>query len=72
MEFVDGSLLNLKNRTDTCSFDVAAQGAHTLEEVGEHLGITREGVRQIEKRAFRKLFNTTINLALDWFGEAAA
>jgi RNA polymerase primary sigma factor len=28
---------------------------HTLEEVGKHLGITRERVRQLESRAMRKL-----------------
>ena len=28
---------------------------HTLEQVGEHLGITRERVRQLEARAIRKL-----------------
>lgn len=29
--------------------------AHTLEETAQLLGITRERVRQIEKRAFEKL-----------------
>jgi len=35
----------------TCSLDVAAAGAHTHEQVGEVLNITRERIRQIEIRA---------------------
>ena len=27
----------------------------TLQEIGHHVGLTREGVRQIEKRALEKL-----------------
>ena len=39
-----------------CTFVAAeAGGEHTLESVGEMMGISREGVRKIEARAMRKL-----------------
>jgi len=39
-----------------CTFVAAeAGGSHTLEEIGEMMGVTREGVRVIEKRAMRKI-----------------
>jgi hypothetical protein len=39
-----------------CTFVASeAGGAHTLEAIGEMLEITREGVRQIEVRALRKV-----------------
>ena len=39
-----------------CTFVAAeAGGEHTLESVGEMMGISREGVRKIELRAMRKL-----------------
>lgn len=36
---------------ESCSLDVAEQGGLRLERVGQILGVTRERVRQIEKRA---------------------
>ena len=34
-----------------CALTVANEGSHTLEEVGELLGCTRERVRQIEEQS---------------------
>ena len=36
-------------------FGLEGQHPHTLEEVGNGLGITRERVRQLETRALREL-----------------
>jgi len=40
---------------ETCSLDVADAGENTLEDVGEHIGVVRERVRQIETIAIAKL-----------------
>lgn len=42
----------------TCALDAADSGYHTLEDVAERLGITRERVRQIELVALAKLSRT--------------
>jgi DNA-directed RNA polymerase sigma subunit (sigma70/sigma32) len=36
-------------------FGIDEDRNHTLEEVGRHLEVTRERVRQIEKKALKKL-----------------
>lgn len=38
-----------------CMFVGAEAGEHTLEAVGDMIGVTREGARQIERRALIKL-----------------
>ena len=38
-----------------CSFVAAEAGENTLDQIGEMIGITREGVRLIELRGLRKL-----------------
>lgn len=38
-----------------CSFLAAEVGEHSLEAIGEMMGITREGIRKIEVRALKKV-----------------
>lgn len=38
-----------------CSFVAAEAGEHTLEAIGQMMGLTREGVRLIEMRAMKKI-----------------
>jgi hypothetical protein len=39
----------------SCSLDGAAEGGMTLQAIAEQLGVTREGVRQMEAKALPKL-----------------
>jgi len=50
---------NLEDMKQTCTLDVAAEGPHSLETVAGYLNLTRERIRQIEAKIFKKL------LALD-------
>lgn len=40
---------------ETCALDLADRGGMRLQEIADVLGVTRERVRQIEKRAKAKL-----------------
>lgn len=42
-------------RSGQCALDFAPYGPWTLEQVGEHMGLTRERVRQIEDGAMLKM-----------------
>ena len=52
---VNRCALYLDHHEQSCALDVAADGWHSLGEVGEYLGVTGECVRTIEASALRKL-----------------
>ena len=43
-----------------CALSVANEGPHTLEEVAQMSGVTREWVRQLEVSALEKLAGSTV------------
>ena len=45
----------LRSMPDTCELDVADRGGLSLEEVGEKMNLTRERIRQLERRSLAKL-----------------
>jgi RNA polymerase primary sigma factor len=45
-------------------FGIGAFDAMTLEQVGEHFGVTRERVRQIEAKALSKLRRSKVMQSL--------
>ncbi len=55
MQQILKTLTPKEERVIRMRFGIGADRDHTLEEVGRHLSITRERVRQIEAKALRKL-----------------
>src|SRR3989304_1832717 len=55
MQLILKTLTPKEERVVRMRFGIGADRDHTLEEVGRHLSITRERVRQIEAKALRKL-----------------
>lgn len=69
-ETIDSVLNNLTNREKQIielRFGLNCVGVHTLEETGQLLGITRERVRQIQKKALRKLKDSNLSKELECF-----
>ncbi|MBI4826941.1 MAG: sigma-70 family RNA polymerase sigma factor [Nitrospirae bacterium] len=54
-----GTLTPKEEKVIRMRFGIGVDRDHTLEEVGRHLAITRERVRQIEAKALRKLKHPT-------------
>jgi RNA polymerase primary sigma factor len=52
-------------------FGLEGQRAHTLDEVGQRLGLTRERVRQLQSAALRKLRATDLSTELDHLDDVA-
>lgn len=55
---IEGVLAGLDQRSAEViarRYGLGGSDSHTLEETGEHFGVTRERIRQIEAKAFRKL-----------------
>lgn len=48
---------------ESCALDVADRGAHTGEEIGSYLSVTREAVRQIQERAMARIAELAPELA---------
>lgn len=47
--------VTLETMQQTCAIDVAEDGSKTHKQIGDLMGLSREMVRQIERRAMRKL-----------------
>jgi RNA polymerase primary sigma factor len=53
-----GTLSPREEKVVRMRFGIGERGAHTLEEVGDGFGVTRERIRQIEAKALKKLRQT--------------
>ena len=50
----------------SCALDVADEGPHTLEQLGELLGLTRERMRQIEEMALHRAVMRAPLVGISW------
>jgi hypothetical protein len=68
--------LALDDDAPSCALDVAAKGELTLEEIGQILNVTREGVRLIERAALVRFVQRAraagVVGRLPYFGEGAS
>ena len=55
MAIEGGHLTERESKVLDMRFGITDGCAHTLEEIGEHFGVTRERIRQIEAKALRKI-----------------
>jgi len=62
------SLTTRESKVIAMRFGLAGNVNHTLEEIGNQFGVTRERIRQIEAKALRKLRRNK-TLQSFWSGE---
>ncbi|MCP3986805.1 MAG: sigma-70 family RNA polymerase sigma factor [bacterium] len=54
-----GALSQREQLIPRLRYGLGSEEEHTLEQIGQHLGLSRERVRQLEARALKKLRDTT-------------
>ena len=57
MVLEQGFLTERESKLLDMRFGITDGCAHTLEEIGEHFGVTSERIRQIEAKGLRKISN---------------
>jgi RNA polymerase primary sigma factor len=71
-EKIEEALSNLNDREEEIlrmRFGIGYDSSYTLDEIGNHYRLTRERIRQIERRALRKLKQLEVGILLRDFIE---